>query len=220
MLITFETSRSVEALLDLRTVDIEIVITETDGMRVSVSSLVNELYAPKGNPAFCVYLAPGANVGPDTFAENAIFNVTIIPNAKTDEEGNPVEQQNTSVGGCTVIYTEAMADGGYLVAFSTPNDYSNLKKIDRLYTEGYMASFVDTATGLGMTADKIVVSDYSGMASLYTNNQGFVEEVRVILLDNDREFAIIDQVGKSSVPNLNTVIIINPKTVKPGDKVD
>ena len=220
MLITFETSRSVEALLDLRTVDIEIVITETDGMRVSVSSLVNELYAPKGNPAFCVYLAPGANVGPDTFAENAIFNVTIIPNAKTDEEGNPVEQQNTSVGGCSVIYTEAMADGGYLVAFSTPNDYSNLKKIDRLYTEGYMASFVDTATGLGMTADKIVVSDYSGMASLYTNNQGFVEEVRVILLDNDREFAIIDQVGKSSVPNLNTVIIINPKTVKPGDKVD
>ena len=220
MLITFETSRSVESLLDLRSVDIEIVITETGGMRVAVPSLMNETYAPKGNPAFCVYLAPGANVGPDTFAVDAIFNVTIIPNAVTDEEGNPVEQQNTSVGGCTVIYTEALADGGYLVAFSTPNDFANLKKIDRLYTEGYMASFVDTATGLGMTADKIVVSDYSGMASLYTNNQGFVEEVRVIVLDNDREFAIIDQVGKTSVPNLNTVIITNPKTVKPGDKVD
>lgn len=220
MLITFETSRCVEALLDLRTVDIEIVITETDGMRVSVSSLVNDTYAPKGNPAFCVYLAPGANVGPDTFAQDAIFNVTIIPNAKTDEEGNPVEQQNTSVGGCSVIYTETLADGGYLVAFSTPNEFANLKRLDRLYTEGYMASFVDTATGLGMTADKIVVTDYSGIASVYTNNQGFVEEVRVIVLDNDREFAIIDQVGKSSVPNLNTVIITNPKTVKPGDKVD
>lgn len=220
MLITFETSRNVESLLDLRTVDIEIVITETDGMRVAVPSLVNEVYAPKGNPAFCVYLAPGANVGPDTFTADSIFNVTIIPNAKKDEEGNLIEQQNTSVGGCTVIYTEALNDGGYIVAFSTPNDYSNLKKIERLYTDGYMASFVDTATGLGMTADKIVVSDYSGMASLYTNNQGFVEEVRVIVLDNDREFAIIDQVGKSSVPNLNTVIITNPKTVKPGDKVD
>ena len=220
MLITFETSRCVEALLDLRTVDIEIVITETNGMRVAVPSLVNEVYAPKGDPAFCVYLAPGANVGPDTFTQEAMFNVTIIPNAKTDEEGNPVEQQNTSVAGCTVIYTEAMENGGYVVAFSTPNDYSGLKKIDRLYTEGYMASFVDTATGLGMTTDKIIVSDFSGMASLYTNNQGFVEEVRVIVLDNDREFAIIDQVGKSSVPNLNTVIITNPKTVKPGDKVD
>ena len=220
MLITFETSRCVEALLDLRTVDIEIVITETDGMRVSMPSLVNGFYAPKGNPCFCVYLAPGANVGPDTFAGDAIFNVTIIPNAVTDEEGNPVEMSNTSVAGCTVVYTEAMADGGYIVAFSTPNEYAALKRLDRLYTEGYMASFVDTATGLGMTADKIVVTDFSGIASVYTNNQGFVEEIRVIILDNDREFAIIDQVGKSSVPNLNTVIITNPNTVKPGDKVD
>ena len=171
-------------------------------------SLVNGYYAPKGNPCFCVYLAPGSNVGPDTFAENAIFNVTIIPNAVTDEEGNPVELSNTSVAGCTVVYTEAMEDGGYIVAFSTPN------------TEGYMASFVDTATGLGMTTDKIIVTDFAGIASVYTNNQGFVEEIRVIILDNDREFAIIDQVGKSSVPNLNTVIITNPNTVKPGDKVD
>ena len=220
MLITFETSRCVEALLDLRTVDIEIVITETDGMRVSMPSLVNGYYAPKGNPCFCVYLAPGSNVGPDTFAEDAIFNVTIIPNAVTDEEGNPVELSNTSVAGCTVVYTEAMEDGGYIVAFSTPNEYAALKRLDRLYTEGYMASFVDTATGLGMTTDKIIVTDFAGIASVYTNNQGFVEEIRVIILDNDREFAIIDQVGKSSVPNLNTVIITNPNTVKPGDKVD
>lgn len=220
MLITFETSRCVEALLDLRTVDIEIVITETDGMRVSMPSLVNGYYAPKGNPCFCVYLAPGSNVGPDTFTEDAIFNVTIIPNAVTDEEGNPVELSNTSVAGCTVVYTEAMEDGGYIVAFSTPNEYAALKRLDRLYTEGYMASFVDTATGLGMTTDKIIVTDFAGIASVYTNNQGFVEEIRVIILDNDREFAIIDQVGKSSVPNLNTVIITNPNTVKPGDKID
>jgi hypothetical protein len=107
-----------------------------------------------------------------------------------------------------------------IVAFSTPNDYSNLKKLDRLYKEGYRASFVDTATGLGLMCEKIVVSDYSGMASVYINRQGFVEEIRVILLDNDREFAIIERAGKSSVPNLNTVIITNPKTVKPGDKVE
>ena len=68
--------------------------------------------------------------------------------------------------------------------------------------------------------ETVHVTDYSGMASVYQNNQGFVEEIRVILLDNDREFAIIDQVGRSTVPNLDTVIITNPKTVKPGDKVD
>ena len=220
MLITFETTRAVEALLDLRTVDIEIVINETDGMRVSVSSLVNETYAPKGNPCFAVYLAPSVNANADTFSEESMFNISIVPNAKTDEAGNSVEQQSTSVGGCSVVYKEVLADGGILVAFSTPNDFANLKKLDRLYTAGYKASFVDTTSGLGIMAEKIVVSDFSGMASVYTNNQGFVEEVRVILLDNDREFAIINKAGKSSVPNLNTVIITNPKTVKPGDKVD
>ena len=220
MLITFETSRSVEALLDLRTVDIEIVITETDGMRVSVSSLVNEVYAPKGESCFCVYLAPEAKASADTFGDEAIFNVTILPNAQTDEAGKAIEQQNTSVGGCKVVYKEVLPDGGMIVAFSTPNDYSNLKKIEKLYKAGYRASFVDTATGLGIMTDKIKVSDYSGMASVYVNKQGFVEEVRVILLDNDREFAIIERAGKSSVPNLNTVIITNPKTVKPGDKVE
>ena len=220
MLITFETSRCVEALLDLRTVDIEIVITETDGMRVSVSSLVNEVYAPKGVSCFCVYLAPSANASADTFGDESMFNVTIVPNAQTDEAGKVIDQQNTSVGGCSVVYKEVLPDGGIIVAFSTPNDFSNLKKLDRLYKAGYRASFVDTSTGLSIMTDKIVVSDYSGLASVYVNKQGFVEEVRVILLDNDREFAIIERAGKSSVPNLNTVIITNPKTVKPGDKVE
>lgn len=219
-LITFETSRYVEDLLDLRTVDIEIVITETNGMRVSVPSLVNADYAPKGNPAFCVYFAPGAAVGTDTFTEEAVFNITILPNEKLDDDGNVVEQQKTNVPGCKVVHTEFLENGGTIVAFATPNDYSGLKKLDRIYTTGYTASFVDSATGLGMTCEKISVSEYSGMASVYVNNQGFVEEVRVIVLDNDREFAIIDQIGNSSVPNLDTVIITNPKTVKPGDKVD
>ncbi len=220
MLITFRTSRCVEALLDLRTVDIEIVITETNGMRVSVPSLVNIEYAPKGNPCFCVYIDPSANASMDTFGEGAIFNLTILPKEKKDEEGNVIDQQNSSVGGCTVVYREVLSDGGMLVGFSTPNDFSNLKKLDRLYTAGYTASFVDTATGLGIMSEKVKIYDFSGIASVYTNKQGFVEEVRVLVLDNDREFAIIDKIGKSSVPNLNTVIITNPKTVKPGDKVD
>ena len=182
---------------------------------------MNEEYAPKGSPCFAIYINPGANVGADTFTEGAIFNISILPKEKKDADGNIVEQQSTTVAACTVVHTEFMENGGTIVAFSTANDFSNLKKLDRLYTAGYRTSFVDTSTGLGMTAEeKVIVTDYSGMASVYTNNQGFVEEIRVIVLDNDREFAIIDQVGKSTVPNLDTVYITNPKTVKPGDKVD
>ena len=223
MLITFETSRYVEDLLDLRTVDIEIVITETDGMRVSVSSLVNADFAPKGNPCFCVFFSPDTVVNLDSFAEGAVFNISIVPVAAPAGEGddnNDEPPAGTAVVSCTVVHAEIVDGIGTVVAFSTANDVSALKKLDRIYTNGYKASFVNNSTALGMTCDKITVSDYSGMASVYQNNQGFVEEIRVIVLDNDREFAIIDQVGKSVIPNLDTVIITNPKTVKPGDKVD
>ncbi|MBR4430005.1 MAG: hypothetical protein IKS75_01775 [Clostridiales bacterium] len=224
MLITFETSRYVEDLLDLRTVDIEIVITETDGMRVSVSSLVNADFAPKGNPCFCVFFSPDTVVNLDSFAEGAVFNINVVPVAapagEGDDKDNDEPPAGTAVVSCTVVHAEIVDGIGTVVAFSTANDYSGLKKLDRVYTNGYKASFVNVSTALGMTCDKIIVSDYSGMASVYQNNQGFVEEIRVIVLDNDREFAIIDQVGKSVIPNLDTVIITNPKTVKPGDKVD
>ena len=224
MLITFETSRYVEDLLDLRTVDIEIVITETDGMRVSVSSLVNANFAPKGNPCFCVFFSPDTVVNLDSFADGAVFNINVVPVAapagEGDDKDNDEPPAGTAVVSCTVVHAEIVDGIGTVVAFSTANDYSGLKKLDRVYTNGYKASFVNVSTALGMTCDKIIVSDYSGMASVYQNNQGFVEEIRVIVLDNDREFAIIDQVGKSVIPNLDTVIITNPKTVKPGDKVD
>ena len=224
MLITFETSRYVEDLLDLRTVDIEIVITETDGMRVSVSSLVNADFAPKGNPCFCVFFSPDTVVNLDSFADGAVFNINVVPVAapagEGDDKDNDEPPAGTAVVSCTVVHAEIVDGIGTVVAFSTADDYSGLKKLDRVYTNGYKASFVNVSTALGMTCDKIIVSDYSGMASVYQNNQGFVEEIRVIVLDNDREFAIIDQVGKSVIPNLDTVIITNPKTVKPGDKVD
>ena len=212
MLITFETSRYVEDLLDLRTVDIEIVITETDGMRVSVSSLVNADYAPKGNPCFCVFFGPDTVINLESFTEGAVFNINIVPVAA------PAQTRLNRFG--AFVHAEIVDGIGTVVAFSTANDFSALKKLDRVYTNGYKASFVNVSTALGMTCDKITVSDYSGMASVYQNNQGFVEEIRVIVLDNDREFAIIDQVGRSVVPNLDTVIITNPKTVKPGAKGD
>ena len=43
-LVVFSTTRYVEDLLDVRSVDIEVVITETRGMRVPVSSLINPDY--------------------------------------------------------------------------------------------------------------------------------------------------------------------------------
>lgn len=221
MLITFSTARAVESLLDRRTVDIEIVISESSGMKTSVASLMNEEYAPKGSSAFCVYFGPKSGASISSFTEGELFNVNVVPNAgKPDENGQTPTRKTITVPGCTVVHTETLSSGGFVVAFTTQNDFGNLLRLSRLCPDGYTAGFVNSASGLGATTDNVKITKYTGMASVYTNNQGFVEEVRVILMDNDREFAIIDRAGSSKVPDLNTVIITNPKTVKPGDKVD
>ena len=221
MLITFNTARAVESLLDRRTVDIEIVITESSGMKASIASLVNVEYAPKNSNAFCVYFPEKSGASATSFVNGELFTVTVVPNAgKPDENGQTPTRKTITVPACTVIHSEALSSGGILVAFSTPNEYSDLLRLSRLCPDGYTAGFVNSASGLGTNTDSVKISKYTGMGSVYMNNQGFVEEVRVVIMDNDREFAIIDKAGSSKVPDLNTVIITNPKTVKPGDKVD
>lgn len=220
MLITFSTARAVESLLDRRTVDIEIVINESSGMKTSVASLMNTEYAPKGSTAFCVYFGPKTGASASSFVNGEVFNVNVVPNAgKPDENGNTPTRKTITVPGCTVDHTETLEDGGIVVSFITQNDFGDLLRLSRLCPDGYTAGFVNSSSGLGTTTDNVKITKYTGMASVYTNNQGFVEEVRVILMDNDREFAIIERAGSSKVPDLNTVIITNPKTVKPGDKV-
>ena len=98
MLITFETSRCVEDLLDLRTVDIEIVISESSGMRVSSSSLVNAEYNDNESKGFAVYFAADSGVAAESYAPGGIFNINIVPEAAVDEAGNPIEQDNVTVG--------------------------------------------------------------------------------------------------------------------------
>ncbi|MCR5341052.1 MAG: hypothetical protein K6E60_06865 [Saccharofermentans sp.] len=221
MLITFSTARAVESLLDRRTVDIEIVINESSGMKTSVASLMNETYAPKGSTAFCVYFGPKTGSSSSSFVEGEMFNVNVVPNpGKPDENGQTPTRKPIAVPGCTVVHTETLSSGGFIVAFTTQNDFGSLLRLSRLCPDGYSAGFINSSSGLGTTTDNVKITKYTGMASVYTNNQGFVEEVRVVLMDNDREFAIIDRAGSSKVPDLNTVIITNPKTVKPGDKVD
>ena len=233
MLITFKTARAVESLLDRRTVEIEIVITESSGMKASVASLVDVEYAPKGSSAFAVYFAPNSGANSGSFVSGELFNVNVVPEpGKADENGQTPKRNTITVPGCTVHRVEALSDGGFVVSFTTPNEFGDLMRLARLCPDGYTIGLVDTKSGLGTSVkvgvnsntgklkNDVILTKYSGIATLYTNNQGFVEPVRVLLLDNDREFAIIDRAGTSKVPDLNTVIITNPKTVKPGDKVD
>ena len=74
--------------------------------------------------------------------------------------------------------------------------------------------------GLRVPVSSLVDPDYSrGVATMYINDQGFCNQIGVLIVDYDREFAIVTPMGDSSVPSLQTVYITNPGSVNPGDQV-
>lgn len=218
-LIVFETTRYVEDLLDLRTVDIEIVITRSSGLRLSMTNLVNEDLLPSDRSGFAVFFEQETGVLPENFTIGNSFNLNIIPNPIKGADGEENTPESVVIPGCEVMHVEADSDGNVLVGFATANDYSRFLTINSKFTEGYQAVFIDSVTGLGANIDKVFPVEYKGVASIYVNNQGFVAEHRVILTDYDREFAIVIPVPGSKIPDNDTVIIINPKSCKPNDKV-
>ena len=219
MLIVFETTRYVEELLDMRTVDIEIVITRSSGLRISMTSLVNEELLDSSRSGFAVYFEAGKNVLPESFKAGSIFNINIIPNPIEGSDGSSNTPESVVIPGCEVMHCEQDESGGVLVGFATNNDYLRIISINKNFTAGYQAVFIDSTTGLGVNVDKVTPMNYNGIASIYVNDQGFVAEHRVIITDYDREFAIIIPVAGSKIPDLDTVIIVNPKSCKPNDKV-
>ena len=219
MLIVFETTRYVEELLDMRTVDIEIVITRSSGLRVSTSSLVDAELLDSSRSGFAVYYDAEKNVKPESFKVGSQFNINIIPNAIKASDGTSNTPESVVIPACEVMHCEQDEKGGVLVGFATSSDYTRIMSADKEFTAGYQAVFIDSATGLGVNVDKITTMNYKGISSIYVNNQGFVAEHRVIVTDYDREFAIVIPVAGSKVPDYNTVIIVNPKSCKPNDKV-
>ena len=223
-LIVFRTTRYVEDLLDLRSCDIEIVITEYSGMRVSMTSLVEPYIIDSDKQIFSLYFDSKSGLNPDMFTEKNIFNLSALPLRNTDDDGKEVTPSSLSVSGCEIFKAETMPDGGTVVFFGTYDEnLPEFLKINSKYTEGisggYKLTLIDTTTGLGTDVSSVIPLKCNGIATLYYNNQGFVDELRVIVIDSDREFAIISTYGKEKKPDYNTVYVTNPDSCKPNDKV-
>jgi len=224
-LIVFRTTRYVEDLLDLRSCDIEIVITEYSGMRVSMTSLVDSYIADTDKQVFSLYFDPKSGLNSDMFTEKNIFNLSALPQRNTDEEGKEVTPSSLSLSGCEILYSELMPDGGTVVLFGTYDEnLPEFLKLNSKYTDaisgGYKLTLIDTTTGLGTDVTSTIPSKCNGIATVYYNNEGFVDELRVMVVDSDREFAIISTYGNQKKPDYNTVYVTNPDSCKPGDKVD
>ena len=127
-----------------------------------------------------------------------------------------VGSEGLSIGKCIVQRIQSTSNGNYLVVFSTTRYVENLLDVRSADIE----VVITETRGLRVPVSSLVNADYDrGVASLYINDQGFCSELGVLIVDYDREFAIVKPMGDGSVPNLQTVYITNPSSVSPGDQV-
>lgn len=127
-----------------------------------------------------------------------------------------VGSEGLSIGKCVVERIQSVSNGNYLVVFSTTRYVEDLLDIRSVDIE----VVITETRGLRVPSSSLVNPDYDrGIASLYINDQGFCSEIGVLIVDYDREFAIVTPMGDGSVPNLQTVYITNPSSVRPGDQV-
>lgn len=127
-----------------------------------------------------------------------------------------VGSEGISIGKCKVERVESTNDG-LLVVFSTTRYVEELLDLRTVDIE----VVINESTGLRVPVGCLVNPDYNRqVATIYVNNEGFADEVDVLIVDNDREFAIIQPIGDNTVPNMQTVIITNPSSIKPGEKVE
>ena len=127
-----------------------------------------------------------------------------------------VGSEGLSIGKCIVQRMQPTTNGNYLVVFSTTRYVEDLLDIRSADIE----VVITETRGMRVPVSSLVDPDYNrGIATLYVNDQGFCSELGVLIVDYDREFAVITPIGSDTVPNLQTVYITNPGSVHPGDQV-
>ncbi|MEI8200299.1 MAG: HlyD family efflux transporter periplasmic adaptor subunit [Eubacteriales bacterium] len=127
-----------------------------------------------------------------------------------------VPSEGIVITGCKVIRS-VQSIGGVFVAFQTTNQVERL--LDRRTAE---IEIIQSSTpGLRVPASSLIDADYkTGFADILYNNSGSAGKLKVVVVDHDREYAIIAPVEGFDVPNLSTIIITNPNTISEGDKVE
>ena len=152
---------------------------------------------------YLAVILKGKDVKFEEFAVDTTHNINIA-------------SEGVTIDNCVVVRS-VPCDDGLLVVFSTSRHVESLIGFRSVNIE----IVINTTSGLRVQTTSLVKPDYErGVATIYINKDGFASEVDVIIKDYDREYAIIAPFGDGTVPNSKTVIITNPSTVKPGDKVE
>lgn len=127
-----------------------------------------------------------------------------------------VPSEGVVITDCKVVRS-VQGTGGVFVAFQTTSQVERL--LDRRTAE---IEIIQSSTlGLRVPASSVIDADYkTGFADILYNKSGYARRLRVVVVDHDREYAIIAPVEGFDSPNLSTIIITNPSTISEGDKVE
>ncbi|MBO4636118.1 MAG: hypothetical protein J5685_03130 [Clostridiales bacterium] len=201
-----ENTVNYDYLINAPASDIANVISDSQGL------ITSDLYVDRSEPMarvasserqyIAVYLDAG-EVPPSEFEVGKKHTLNI-------------RSEGISIGKC-VVEREVVDSNGILIVFSTTRyveDLLDLRTVD-------IEIVITETTGMRVPISSLVDADFDRrVASIYVNNKGFADSVGVLIVDYDREFAIIEPIGDDTRPNLTTVYITNPSSIKPGDKVD
>ncbi|MBO4495011.1 MAG: hypothetical protein J5752_04045 [Clostridiales bacterium] len=131
-----------------------------------------------------------------------------------------IPAEGISISGCRVIRA-SYAEEGLFVLFETNNQVERLLDRRTVDIEIVQKKSKEQSKGLKVPVSSLVNPDYDrGVASIYVNESGYARSYTVLVIDHDREYAIIAPVDEQSVPSISTIVITNPSTVKVGDKVE
>lgn len=127
-----------------------------------------------------------------------------------------VPAESILIDDCKVIRSTQYEDNVFVV-FQTSNSIERL--LDRRSVD---IEIIKTSTeGLRVPVSSLVDPDYTkGFAEILINSSGYARSLTVILLDYDREYAIIAPVEGFDQPNQSTIVITNPHTISDGEKVE
>lgn len=127
-----------------------------------------------------------------------------------------IPEEGITISDCVVVRC-SVTRKGLLIVFETTNQVERL--LDRRTVN---IEIVQTKTsGIKIPISSLVDADYDrGIATIYVNESGYAKGYTVKIRDYDRESAIVEPMDNESVPNISTIVITNPKTIKEGDKVE
>ena len=127
-----------------------------------------------------------------------------------------VPSEGVMIDDCKIVRS-VQSTGGVLIIMQTSSQVERLLDLRTVDIEIIQKQ----TSGLRVPAAALVNTDYAGgYAEIFYNSSGYARKLTVQVLDHDREYAVIAPVEGFDLPNLSTIIITNPNTIKEGDKVE